>query len=675
MSEILVIGHKNPDTDSICSAIGYAEFKRLMGFKNIVAARCGDINDRIGFVLRTFGVAPPRFVPDVSPKVRDVMQHDVSSIGPDATSAEALSMMERGNIRVLPIVDDDRFCHGLISVFKMGKFLLSASDRHFSSRTVIASIRSLARNLGAKLLFGVYVDREEDLLLMVGAMSKEAFAERLPSYPREKVIVVVGDRRNIQELAIRHRVRAVIVTGDLKVEEEVVQYARENEVSLLVAPHDSATTAMLCRSAIGVEHMKHEHFLSFREDESLTAIREIAVASQFQAFPVLDAYKRVVGILSKTDLLKRVDRKLILVDHNELSQAVKGADQVEIIEIIDHHRIGAFTSHQPMLFMNRPVGSTSTIVADLFFTYQLPLSKEIASLLLAGLVSDTLNLTSPTTTEVDATVLSKLSELTGINSNDFTEQLFSSGSVLTGRPATEAITADCKEYTEAGKRFSVAQIEEIGFKRFWERREAVVAALESYRSTNAYLFSSLLITDVVRQTSLLLVAGDEDYLAMIHYPEVEPSVYEMTGVVSRKKQLLPYLVHCLEHLVNGATSMLAGRTAGAIVEMDSEPLSTDGSGSSGKVARIEDHNIHEVLLREADILSALETLREAKNLDFYGLLVAEINGDQGVLLVAGKGDGCSRVELSRLKAQIFSLEKAQCSRPAVLEVLKAAFQS
>ena len=398
MSEILVIGHRNPDTDSICSAIGYAEFKRLMGFSNVVAARCGDINDRIDFVLRTFGVAPPRFVPDVSPKVRDVMQHHVSSIGPDATASEALSMMERGNIRVLPIVDDDRFCHGLISVFKMGKFLLSASDRQFSSRRVVASIRALCRNLEARLLFGVYLDREEDSLLMVGAMSLESFGERLSTYPREKVIVVVGDRQNIQELAIRHRVRAVIVTGDLEVDPKVIEYAQQNEVSLLVSPHDSATTVMLCRSAIGVEHMKHEHFLTFREDESLSAIRDIAVASHFPAFPVVDAYKRVGGILSKTDLLKRVDRKLILVDHNELNQAVKGADQVEIIEIIDHHRIGAFTSHQPMLFMNRPVGSTSTIVADLFFTHQVPLSKEVGSLLLAGMVSDTLNLTSQTTT-------------------------------------------------------------------------------------------------------------------------------------------------------------------------------------------------------------------------------------------------------------------------------------
>ncbi len=672
MSEILVMGHRNPDTDSICSAIGYAEFKRLMGVKNVVAARCGDINDRINFVLRTFGVAPPRFVPDVSPKVRDVMQHSVSSIPPNATAAEALTMMEQGNIRVLPIVDEDRFCRGLISVFKMGKFLLSARDRDFSSRRVVASIRTLARNLDAKLLFDINGDVEEDLLLMVGAMSANSFADRLPNYPREKVIVVVGDRRDIQELAIRHRVRAVITTGDLEVDQDVIEYAQKNEVCMLVSPHDSATTVMFCRSAVGVEHMKHEHFLSFREDESISSIRDLAVSSQFQAFPVLDAYERVVGVLSKTDLLKPVDRKLILVDHNELNQAVKGAGQVEIIEIIDHHRIGAFTSHQPMLFMNRPVGSTSTIVADLFFTYQLPLAKEIASLLLAGLVSDTLNLTSPTTTEVDATILAKLASITGINPDEFTEQLFSSGSVLTGRRAEDAITADCKEYSEGGRRFSVAQIEEIGFKQFWEKRKAVVDALESYRATNSYLFSSLLITDVVRQTSLLLVAGDQEYLDRIHYPEVETGVFELHGVVSRKKQLLPFLVHCLEHLLNGVNSALAGRSAVEIIEQDQKALVSERSEKVVIVSAIEDNDIHGVLQRRSEILSALNAARVRDKRTCSSLIVTESSGDQGVLFVAGEESIVSQITIPRLNDGVFSLEKKRCSKESVLEVIHAA---
>lgn len=645
-----------------------------MGAKRVIAARCGDINDRIDFVLRHFGFAPPRFVADVSPKVRDVMQHQVSCISPEATSTEALAMMEAGNIRVLPIVDEDRFCHGLISVFKMGKFLISRGGRNFSSRRVVASIRALARTLDAKLHFGVYVDREEDLVLMVGAMSQESFASRLSDYPLEKLIVVVGDRRNIQEIAIRNRVRAVIVTGDLEVDDEVVDYAQQNEVSLLVSPHDSATTVMLCRSAISVEHMRHEHFLSFREDETLSLIRDVAVASQFQAFPVLDAYKRVVGVLSKTDLLKRVDRKLILVDHNELSQAVKGADQVEIIEIIDHHRIGAFTSNQPMLFVNRPVGSTSTIIADLFETHKVPLSKPVAGLLMAGLVSDTLNLTSPTTTETDAVVLSRLAAITGIDPTTFTEQLFSSGSVLTGRPAQEAITADCKEYAEIGKKFSVAQIEELGFKHFWERKDAVMEALELYRSENSYLFSSLLVTDVVRQTSLLLVAGPEDFRSRIHYPVVSDRVYELSGVVSRKKQLLPYLVHCLKHLVNGATSMIAGRTPEDIVETNQEILTFGDGNVRVAISLVEDHSVHEILQRRAEIVRVLEEACAAEAVRAAGLIVSETNGDRNILIVGGGDDALlSRINLPKLEDSVFGLEPKGDSKQAALSVFEGVW--
>jgi len=219
---------------------------------------------------------------------------------------------------------------------------------------------------------------------------------------------------------------------------------------------------------------------------------------------------------------------------------------VEILEIIDHHRIGTLTTQHPILFRNEPVGSTSTIVADCFLRHGVELARPIAGLLLAGLVSDTLNLTSPTTTERDAQILAKLEEISGIDAAEFTEKLFASGSLLTSHPAGQAITTDCKEYTEQGREFSVAQIEEIGFDQFWKRKAEVVGALEQQRRTKGYFFSALLVTDVVLQTSLLVVTGAKAFLARIDYPELEPGIYELAGVVSRKKQLLPYLTHCLE---------------------------------------------------------------------------------------------------------------------------------
>jgi manganese-dependent inorganic pyrophosphatase len=230
---------------------------------------------------------------------------------------------------------------------------------------------------------------------------------------------------------------------------------------------------------------------------------------------------------------------------------VLGAEKVDIIEIIDHHRIGALTTAQPILFRNEPVGSTSTIVADCFFRHDVELPRAIAGLLLAGVVSDTLNLTSPTTTARDADILKRLEQIAQVNARTFTEKLFASGSLLTLKPAPQAVTTDCKEYAEQGVKFSVAQIEEIGFEQFWKRKDELLGALENYRAGKAYHFATLLVTDVATQSSLLLVVGDEKFVRRIDYPRLEPGIYELRDVVSRKKQLLPYLTHCLREKEKG----------------------------------------------------------------------------------------------------------------------------
>ena len=549
MSEILVIGHKNPDTDAIVSAIGYAEYKRRTGTINVTAARCGATNQRIDFVLREFGVPAPKLVGDVSPKVRDVMQRNVIGVPPNATISEALRTMDEKGVRVLPVVDHGHQCLGLLSVFKTSKFFFPSGNSAYSTRLVRASINSLTRALGAKLMAGSTSDTEEDLIMMIGAMTRSEFDERIPKYPRTQLLVVVGNRTSIQRSAIESGVRVLIVTGGFQPSEELITAAKDNGVAMLVSPHDSATTSILCRTAATVRNVIEEEFLSFEPGETLTSITRIAAASNFLAFPVIDEDGRMVGVFSKSDFLKKVNRKLILVDHNELSQAVKGADQVEIIEIIDHHRIGSFMSPEPILFRNEPVGSTSTIVAECFLRDNVPLPGSIAGILLAGLVTDTLNLTSPTATKRDADVLRELEKLAEVDAGSFTERVFASGSVLISSTPDNAIIADCKEYEEDGRTFSVAQIEELGFQHFHRRKDAIVAALESYREKKGYYFSSLLITDVVRQTSLLILTGDDEFIDTVHHPKVEPGIFELANVVSRKKQLLPYLTNCLKSVL------------------------------------------------------------------------------------------------------------------------------
>lgn len=469
-------------------------------------------------------------------------------MAPSTTAAAALALMDERNIRALPVLDPQRACVGLLSLFKLSRFLFPAANRPFDSRRVLSSVGNLAHTLGGRLLVACEAEREEDLVLIIGAMNAESFARRLEEVPPRKLIVVAGDRWDIQNMAIREGVRVLVVTGGLEVEAKTLEAAQRHQVCVISSPHDTATTAALCRASIAVHHVLHERFLTFHDGEPLAEVRDVAAASAFLAFPVLDQAGQMVGILSKSDFLKKVDRRLILVDHNELSQAVEGADQVEILEIIDHHRLGSITTHQPILFRNEPVGSTSTIVADCFFRQGVELPVPIAGLLLAGLVSDTLNLTSPTTTAQDRDVLRRLEAHTGVDATQFTEKLFASGSVLTSRAAPQAITADCKEYREGTRVFSVAQIEEIGFSQFTQRKTEVLDALGSYQTAHGYFFSALLVTDVVTQSSLLLVAGDARLLERVDYPKVEPGIFELRGVVSRKKQLLPYLTHCLQSL-------------------------------------------------------------------------------------------------------------------------------
>jgi manganese-dependent inorganic pyrophosphatase len=433
------------------------------------------------------------------------MERNVLSVAPNAPATEALSLMDNASVRVLPILDEERRCLALVSVFKASKFFFPAEGRAFDSRRVIGSLRSLTRALRGRMICAFEPDREEEFMMMIGAMRSASFGERLDRYPPERLLVLVGDRDDIQQLAIRARVRALVVTGGLSVSSEIMDDARRNEVSLIISPFDTATTAMLARAAVPVRHLQDEHFLGFNQDEPLRRIRDVATSSAFPAFPVWDDDKRVVGILTKSDFLKPPDRHLILVDHNELSQAVSGADEVNILEIIDHHRIGTLRTQQPILFRNEPVGSTSTIVADCFLRHGIEIPKPIAGALLAGLVSDTLNLTSPTTTSRDAEILARLEKASGVNAAEFTTKLFASGSILVSRAPAQAITADCKEYTEAGAHFSVAQIEELGFSNFNQRKAEVQEALEAFRRERGCLFSALLITDCVPEEAVAAV--------------------------------------------------------------------------------------------------------------------------------------------------------------------------
>jgi len=548
--QTIVIGHKNPDMDSICAAIGYAELKRLTGNPDVIAARAGNTNERIDFVLRKFGVEAPALITDLSPRVRDVMEDEVISITADSSIYEAIQLIERKQMRGVPVIDGQFRCLGLLSAFKVLHHLVPSRDDTASARVVRASMEEIFHTFAGRMIQGDPALEEHDYLLLVGAMGKESFKQRVLRYKGRRVVVILGDREEIQMEAIRAGAAALVVTGDIPLSAEVLEAAKKHATTIATSPYDTATTVLLARGAVKVGHKLDGEFVSFSPDTLLATAREEAAASAQFIFPVLEE-GRLVGILSKSDFLKTIPRQLILVDHNELSQAVSGASEVPIVEILDHHRLGGISTHTPILFWNHPVGSASSIVALCYEQLGVAIPKPIAGLLMAGLISDTLNLSSPTATPVDARIMERLSAIAQTEPSRLAEEIFSVGSPLLTMTPEQAISADCKEYSEGSARFSVAQIEEISFSHFYKKQEALTEALEAYCRVNGYLFSTLLVTDINTQNSILLLCGAEMFLQRIDYPRLSHNQWELKGVVSRKKQLLPYLLDRL-HGMNPA---------------------------------------------------------------------------------------------------------------------------
>jgi manganese-dependent inorganic pyrophosphatase len=367
--------------------------------------------------------------------------------------------------------------------------------------------------------------------------------------PASESLIIVGDRRDIQLRAIELGLRGIIVTSGLAVDEEVVARARARGVSVISSPYDSSTTAWVVRTASSVERVIERSFGSVGRDARISDVRRKIATLADPALMVLDEGGALAGVLSKSDILKPVQTRLVLVDHNEITQAVSGAEEVQIAEIIDHHRLGPVSTQAPILFINEPVGSTCTIVAGLHRAAGLAPTPEVAGIMMAGLISDTLHLNSPTTTPKDADILAWLSGIGGEDPRALAEAIFSSGSVIQASTAEAIVLSDFKVYEEEGLRFAVSQVEELGFASFWSRSKGIAAALDELRTRDRLSFAALLVTDVNTQNSLLLVKGDPELIERISYSHIEKDeIFDLPGIVSRKKQLIPYLTSLLREI-------------------------------------------------------------------------------------------------------------------------------
>lgn len=547
-----VIGHKNPDADSICSAIAYAAFKEARGERGYVAARCGNSNARIDAILGRFRTPLPFYLSDVSPRAHDIMVSDILSVDLNATCADALRVFDQNPITVLPIVSTRNRAVGTLTLAQLGHFFIPRLEDPRTMRQVRTSLAHIVASLKASVLHIVDADRVDDLFVRIGAMDIATFwtiAEK-ENIPPDKSLIIVGDRFDIQQRAIELGIRSLIISGNLTVDARIVALARARGVSIIVSPHDTATTGWFVRTASTIESLIERKFTTLNADMRIAEIRKKFGPSAPHAMMVTSEDGTLQGILTKSDLLKPVPTRIVLVDHNELTQAVPGADEVTITEIIDHHRLGPIATPQPILFINEPVGSTCTIVADLFRRYGLAPTPEIAGLMMSGLISDTLLLQSPTSTEKDASILTWLETFADIKAKALAKLIFSSGSVILASPPDKIVRSDFKIYDEDEVRFSVSQVEELGFDNFWQHAKAMARALADLRHDERLAFACLLITDINTQNSLMLVKGDSEFVRRISYAHVEQDeIFDLPGVVSRKKQLIPYLTGLIKEMI------------------------------------------------------------------------------------------------------------------------------
>ena len=541
-----VFGHRNPDTDAICSAIAYADLLQQTHRPDALAACCGTPNQRTEYVLKRCGLPAPRIVMDVRPEVIDLCAREPITAKRGEVFYEVYQRMKDHEVRAVPIVDEQRKVVGLLTLLQLMDLIFRDDADPLKTRTVKTSLGKIREILCGSFQNELHPEQLDELLVMVGAMSAGGFTERMQRFPAERLIVVCGDRPTIQLPAIEHGVRALVVTGGYALSDGLVELAKSRGVAVIQSPYDTATTTMRIKSSQFIDSAIDTEFVALPAKQPIEEARVKTERINEPIFPVVNDAGVLLGVVTKSDLINPPKPKLVLVDHNELSQAVTGAEDAEILEVLDHHRIGgSLKSTQPIRFINEPLGSTCTLVARQFRSAGLTPTPGIALCMASGIISDTLFLRSPTTTLIDSEILSWLESLCKVNLQQYAKEFFEIGSALRNCSPEEVVREDCKEFTEQGVKFSISQIEETGFDLFWDRKDQLRTALEELCEDQKLQFSALLVTDVVSNGSLLLLSKESEAWDEINYPCLDRGLYELPDVVSRKKQLLPLLAQVL----------------------------------------------------------------------------------------------------------------------------------
>ena len=533
--KIWVTGHKNPDSDSICSAIAYAEFKRKNGF-NACAARLGDISRETEFILNYFNVPVPPFLKTVKTQISDLDIDLAVPITPDSTLQKAWTRMRLNNIKTLPIVDEDNYLHGLVTISDIANQYLEAIETNVIGK-INTTLQNLMDTINGKLLCG-----HEDCFTGAGKVVIVAMqSQEMYSFVEKDDIVIVGNRKDAQHIAIELKASCLIVTNSSSIDEDVIERAKEANTIVIVVPHDTFTTSQLISQSISVSYvMTSDNIVRFNLDDFVSDIKVKMLQTRYRSYPVIDDNNVIQGFISRYHLISSRKKKVILVDHNEKSQSVDGIEEAEIVEIIDHHRFGDIQTAYPISVSLEPVGSTATIIANIYFENAIRPAKSIAGILCAAIISDTMNFKSPTSAYKDKITAEKLADIAGINISKFAVEMIRESSAIHGKTAKEIFHEDLKEFNLGNQKFAISQIKTMDMDCLKDIYDELVDYMKYLLDTEKYHLVMFVITDIIKEGSEVIVFGESiPLLEKAFDVKVKDNKAFLPGVVSRKKQIIP----------------------------------------------------------------------------------------------------------------------------------------
>ena len=537
---VYIIGHRNPDTDSAVAAASYARLKQLLGYENYVAARAGHFTPQTEYIFNKFKVPVPEYIPDLIPKTAYFMQDHCETVSAETSLWAAIGKMNTLNYKVLPVVDSDGTYKSLLHYNAFAKDVLTILNPE-KKIGITTSVDLVCSTLNAQPIIKKNSEQLFKCMIMIGSAKIETVRANLEEHKSENLIVIASNREDVHEACINAKVKLLVITSGYVLNKELRALAEKNNVSVLISPYDTSSTSMLVSYSTPVSVMADASVQPVMPGDTVAKVRPKLQTSASRCLPVVDSNNKVCGLINESDLLHEPNVEVILVDHNEMSQAVEGVENYRLLEVIDHHRVGNLATKYPITFINKPVGATSTLIASLFRENKISIPLEIASILLCAILTDTLILQSTTTTDIDREMAEYLSNITNLDIQSLGEEIISAGSRIGGRDASEVIRQDMKEYSEGKLVYTVSQIEVDNTNEILKRKKEFLQELEFERRSRKGLFSALLVTDIASLSSILLIEAEKDFLPFIAYPKREENVYYLKDILSRKKQLIPMI--------------------------------------------------------------------------------------------------------------------------------------